>query len=156
MKRHYVLAPAVVAIVAYLSSLFMFSVSETGSMGWYSTLVKPSIAPPDWVFGVVWPVLYLLIALALLLYLDNPPGKLQRRDTLWLFGVNGFLNVIWGAVFFHSMGWVVFVAAALSLTAFMLAVLFWPFSRLASVFLWPYVVWTAFATLLTYSFWLLN
>lgn len=156
MKRHYFLAPAAVAFVAYLSSTFMFSVSETGTTGWYAALVKPSIAPPDWVFGVVWPVLYLLIALALLLYLDNPPGKPQRRDTLWLFGVNGVLNVIWGVVFFHSMGWAILVAASLSLTALMLAILFWPFSRLASVLLWPYVVWTAFATLLTYSFWLLN
>jgi len=153
MKRAYVFAPLLVILVAYLGSIFTFE-----GMSWYVTLVRPVIAPPNGIFAPMWTLLFILIVISLLLFIHHRPASIQFQDTLWLFALNGFLNVFWCVLFFqwHLMGWAIFDAGLLSLTALMLAILIWPFSKLASVLLWPYVLWTAFATLLTYSFWLMN
>ena len=68
---------------------------------WYPTLVKPPWTPPDWVFGPVWTVLYVLMAVAAWLV-----WRERARDAigsaLFLYYVQLALNVLWSALFFGS------------------------------------------------------
>ena len=63
---------------------------------WYEYLNKSKLTPPDWVFGVVWPILYVLIGLSM--YFNKP----QKDDIklITFFSLQMFFNLIWTTIFF--------------------------------------------------------
>ena len=63
---------------------------------WYSTLVKPSFNPPDWVFGPVWTILYILMAIAIW----NVWIKSKNINLVYLYFIHLFFNTTWSVVFF--------------------------------------------------------
>ena len=89
--------------------------------GWYRTLVRPSIAPPNWVFAPVWTTLYALMAIAAWRVWLAPPSHF-RTAGLVLFLVQLALNFAWSFLFFrqHALGpalvEVVFLWAAIGAT----------------------------------------
>jgi benzodiazapine receptor len=68
--------------------------------GWYATLSKPSFNPPNWIFGPVWSLLYILMGIALFQIWKQTPS-LYRSNALWLFFIQLFLNFIWSFLFFY-------------------------------------------------------
>src|SRR3989338_3979244 len=83
----------------------VFTISQVGT--WYSTLIQPSFAPPNWLFGPVWTTLYTLMGIALFLVWSAPNGKANhRRRALVTFWVQLILNAIWTPIFFglHAVG----------------------------------------------------
>jgi tryptophan-rich sensory protein len=130
--------------------------ATSGSVGtWYPTLAKPAFNPPGWVFGPVWSVLYLMIALA--------GWRAWRRGgvarpALLVYAVQLALNLSWSFVFFGArlIGPALVVIAAL-LAAFVVnAALFWRLDRPAGALLVPYAAWVAFAAVLNFALWRLN
>jgi translocator protein len=116
---------------------------------WFDALAKPSFMPPGWVFGVVWPVLYALlgIALALVLAARHTP---RRREALTLFFVQLALNFAWSPIFFgaHDIRLaklVIFVMAAVAAVA---AGRFFRIDKRAGLLLVPYLAWLIFAAVL--------
>lgn len=123
----------------------------------YRDLVRPSWAPPDWLFGPVWSVLYTLMGVAAWL-VWRARGFNGARKALLVFVVQLAANALWTWLFFvWRQGWLAF-AEILLLLALILATiaLFWRVSRLAAVFLFPYLLWVSFASALTLSTWRLN
>ncbi len=121
---------------------------------WYESLAKPAFNPPNWIFGPVWTVLYVLIAIA-----GWRVWRLRRTGgamTAWW--VQLALNFLWSPVFFTlqnvGMAFLIIVALLASIVAFI--VLARPQDRLASILFWPYAAWVAFATLLNGSILYLN
>ncbi len=147
-----------------VSIVVCFGVAALGSLltdpnidGWYAALRKPPWNPPNWVFGPVWSVLYLLMAVAAWLVW-------RRRDfarvslPLALFGVQLVLNGLWSVLFF---GWhrpdlalieIVFLWSAILAT--MLA--FRRVVPLATRLLVPYLLWVSFAAVLNFTIWRMN
>ena len=121
---------------------------------WYEALAKPPFNPPNWLFGPVWTLLYILIAVAgWRTWLDVPRG---RAMTLWW--VQLALNFAWSPVFFALQApW-----AALAVILLLLAAIlgFITISRerdaVAAWLFIPYAAWVAFATLLNASIVWLN
>jgi len=116
---------------------------------WFDALAKPSFMPPGWVFGVVWPVLYALlgIALALVLAARHTP---RRREALTLFFVQLALNFAWSPIFFgaHDIRLaklVIFVMAAVAAVA---AGRFFRIDKRAGLLLVPYLAWLILAAVL--------
>ena len=68
---------------------------------WFDVLLKPPFMPPGWAFGVVWPILYLLMGLALAMVLAEPPSP-RRKLALTLFFVQLALNFAWSPIFFAA------------------------------------------------------
>ena len=125
--------------------------------GWYRTLVRPAIAPPNWVFGPVWTLLYALMAFAAWrVWLAGPSQP--RAWGLVLFLVQLGLNFAWSWIFFrhHALGAalaeVVLLWAAIGATTFAFARV----SPLAAWLMTPYLAWVTFASLLNGAFWRLN
>ncbi len=116
---------------------------------WYATLDKPFFSPPNWLFGPVWTVLYLLMGLSLYLVWVARYKK-SKKSAFVVFGVQLALNVLWSVVFFglHApwAGVVIIVALLASIVATIR--IFWPINKTAAYLLFPYVVWVSFATLL--------
>jgi tryptophan-rich sensory protein len=123
----------------------------------YRELVRPGWAPPGWLFGPVWMVLYTAIGVAGWA-LWRAPGGRPRRVALTAFAVQLALNTLWTPVFFglESIGGalivIVLLAAAIALTIASA----WRVSWLAAALLLPYLAWVGFATALNAALWLLN
>jgi benzodiazapine receptor len=151
---HYVLIPAFYAGVALAGRAF----TAEGLTDWYPTLVKPSFTPPGSVIGIIWTLIYVLTALAFIIYVNRPRGNATVWPVAGLFIFNGVINALWSYIFFamHMVGLAVADAALIFLSAGVIMVLSWPRAKVASLLLLPYVLWTSFATCLTYAIYELN
>ncbi|VVB78087.1 TspO/MBR family protein [uncultured archaeon] len=134
----------IVFSVAFIGSTF----TDTGV--WYES-VKPSITPPNWVFPVVWTILFYFITIALYYTVTSSKGKYQVRIGL-LFGINFLLNILWSFFYFTSHNpFYAFVDIILLLLSIVSLILVgWKIDRRASIILIPYLLWVCFATLLNY------
>jgi translocator protein len=117
---------------------------------WYRTLDKPAWQPPGAVFGPVWTVLYALVTLAAGRVLGRTNG-VGRRAYVRAFTGNLVLNTAWTWIFFRARRPAPAAVEAVLLVASTadLARRSWVQDRLAGVALVPYVLWTAFAAVLT-------
>jgi benzodiazapine receptor len=122
------------------------------SSDWYVNLEKPSWQPPGAVFGPVWTVLYVLIAIAATLAYRDVGGP-RRRLVLGLFAANLALNLAWTWIFFQGHSPKAAGVEILFLLGTIVALirLVWPHNRAAALALAPYGAWTAFATALTWT-----
>jgi tryptophan-rich sensory protein len=125
--------------------------------GWYRTLVRPSISPPNWLFGPVWTLLYTMMAVAAW-QIEQSSASPLRTWGLVLFLVQLALNLAWSFLFFrcHAIGAalaeVVVLWAAIGTTALI-------FGRVAPSAAWlmaPYWAWVSFAAVLNAAYWRLN
>lgn len=121
---------------------------------WYDGLSKPFFNPPGWLFGPVWSLLYLMIAVAgWRTWNRNPAGLVMQ---VW-FGQLA-LNFIWMPVFFgmHAifLGLVIIVALLAAIVWYIR--LTWNWDRPGALLFIPYLAWVCFATLLNLSIWWLN
>jgi len=142
----FALAVAVAALIGVLG--------VTGTAAEYQNLDQPSWAPPSWLFGPVWTVLYAMIAVA---------GWLVWRRTGWnraltVYAVQLALNAIWTPIFFGfgryglALAEIVVLWVLIGVTV----VLFRPISRTAAWLLVPYWAWVTFATALNAAIWHAN
>jgi benzodiazapine receptor len=124
---------------------------------WYTTINKPSFTPPNWVFGPVWTVLYVLMGIAgWRVWCKARPDQL--RVPLALFAVQLALNLAWSVVFFgaHRIGGAVLVIVGLEAAILATMVAFRRIDGLAALLLVPYALWVVFAAVLNIAAWQLN
>ena len=143
--------------------LLSFAAAAVGALAsasageFYRDLVRPSWAPPGWLFGPVWSVLYALMGVAAWL-VWRARGFGGARNALLVFVAQLVANALWTWLFFvWRQGGAAF-AEILLLSALILAtiVLFWRVDRRAAALLVPYLLWVSFASALTLSIWQLN
>lgn len=124
---------------------------------WYAGLVKPSFNPPNWIFGPVWTLLYVLMAYAFYRVLRAPESAARSR-AIGLFLVQIVLNAAWSWAFFgfHSpLAGIAVIVPLLVLIALTIAA-FARVDGVASMLLYPYIAWVSFATVLNIAIWRLN
>ncbi|MEF2147428.1 TspO/MBR family protein [Luteimonas sp. FXH3W] len=123
----------------------------------YAQIVRPDWAPPGYLFGPVWTVLYALMGVAAWL-VWRVGGFRAAKTALLLFLVQLALNALWSWLFFgwHRGG--LAFADILVLWTLIAATLvaFWRIRPLAGALLIPYLLWVSFACALNYSVWQLN
>lgn len=137
-----------------IGSVFTFSAIPT----WYETLIKPELAPPNWIFGPVWTTLYVLMGVSAFLVWRKGIYRKGARVALGLFGVQLVLNALWSIVFFgmQNPAGAFFVLALLWVGIVATMIAFFKISRLATYLLVPYLLWVSFAGYLNYMIWVLN
>lgn len=123
--------------------------------GWYENLAKPSWTPPNAIFGPVWTILYVGIAVAGWLVWRRTE-RLVLPLVLWIAQL--FLNACWSLLFFGLHRPDIALADIVALLVFILgfAVTAWRHSPVASVLFIPYAVWVGFATALNFAIVKLN
>ena len=123
----------------------------------YAQLVRPAWAPPGWLFGPVWTVLYLAMGIAAWL-VWRVAGFRAVRPALTLFLVQLALNALWSWLFFGwHLGAPAFVEVLLLWALIVATVIaFWRLRPLAAWLLVPYLLWVSFAAVLNYAVWQLN
>jgi tryptophan-rich sensory protein len=142
--------------VSLLAGVVGSAVTVGAVQTWYPTLVQPSFAPPNWVFGPVWTALYILMGTGAFLVARS--GDTRAQSALVVFLVQLVFNLGWSLAFFGLqsplLGLVVIVPLVLLIGV--TAVGFGRIDWRAGALLVPYLAWTGFATVLNYQFWVLN
>ncbi|MBY0587741.1 tryptophan-rich sensory protein [bacterium] len=132
--------------------------ATSSSVGnWYPTLIKPSFNPPSYLFGIVWPILYFLMALAAWLCWREG-GFAVRAWPLGLFLAQLMVNALWSFLFFGLRSPSAGLLGILFLDVLVLATLlsFWSVRPVAGGLLVPYFAWILFATAVNAGIWYLN
>lgn len=147
-------------VVVFFVTFLAATIGSIGSMNapqFYRELVLPDWAPPSWLFGPVWTLLYVMMAIsAWLVWRSN--RFVQTGRALQMYGVQLVLNALWSWLFF---AWYQGAAAFAEIVLLWLSivitmVLFYRHSQLAAVLMLPYVLWVSFASVLNWSIWQLN
>lgn len=123
---------------------------------WYAALAKPGFALPDWGFPVGWVLVYALMGVALAVII-NARGS-QRAVALVLFGAQLAIGLAWAPLFFgaHRIDGALGVAALALVAALATCWLFGRIRKVAAGMMLPYLLWIAYAGLLTWSVGQLN
>jgi translocator protein len=141
--------------------LLCFSAAGVGGLvttpnipNWYANLAKPSWTPPGWIFGPVWSVLYLSMAVAAWLVWRRGDSAVPMT----LFGIQLVFNAAWSWLFFglHSPGAALVDIVLLWMAIVGTTIVFWRRSRLAGMLFVPYLAWVSFAAMLNFAIWWLN
>ena len=124
---------------------------------WYAGLHKPSFNPPNYLFGPVWSLLYLLMGISLYLIWKEPASSAKTKSII-IFFIQFALNFCWSFIFFkfHQTG-IAFAEIILMWIFILLTII--SFSKLSKTAAWllvPYIAWVSFASLLNCSIWQLN
>jgi tryptophan-rich sensory protein len=144
-----------------LFPVFILTCAAAGAAGvffrpgvWYRNLDKPDWTPPNWMFPVIWAVLYVLIAFAATRISEIPDNDLA----LGLWGLQITINTLWSGVFFglRRMLAGVVVIAALWVTVMATTVAFLGHDMTAALMMVPYLIWGTYALALNTSVWLRN
>ncbi|HXV93865.1 MAG TPA: TspO/MBR family protein [Pseudonocardia sp.] len=143
---------AAVAVVAVVGGLASASAAEQ-----YGALEQPSWAPPPWLFGPVWTVLYATVAVAGWLVWRRS-GWAGARTAFAVYGAQLVLNMLWSPLFFGAgLYWIAFAEIVLLwISVVATIVLFRRHSRPAAALLVPYLAWVTFAAALNGSIAVLN
>jgi tryptophan-rich sensory protein len=133
------------------------SVVATSVDTWYAALAKPPFTPPDRVFGPVWSVLYVLMAIAAW-RVWRAADRDTRRGPLTLFALQLALTLGWTVVFFglQKIGAALATIVVLDVGVVVTTLAFRSIDRWAGLLMVPYLAWVAFATVLNIAIWRLN
>ena len=139
-------AVAVCLLVGALSGFATQSSVDT----WYSTLVKPSFNPPNWIFAPVWTVLYILMGVAAGMVWGYGYYHKWVKTALYIFGFQLLLNASWSIVFFGlQLPLPALVVLLLLLILIVITIRrFYIISRTAAYLMVPYLLWVLFAGVL--------
>jgi translocator protein len=146
------LRPVLVAgLATSLVAALGATVSQIGP--WYHALNKPDWTPPDFAFGLIWTLVFSLVALSGILAWRAARGDRSRESIIGVFALNGVLNILWSLFFFRlqrpDWGMIEVVFLWISIVA-MIGVA-GRASRRAGWLLLPYLLWVSVAALLNYE-----
>lgn len=141
-------------LVGILGTPFTISAIPT----WYAALNKPFFSPPNWIFGPVWTVLYLLMGVSVFMIWSKGLGKKGVKKALSYFLIQLLLNFIWSILFFglHSPVLALIDIILLWVTILFTIIHFAKILKPAAYLLIPYIFWVSFAALLNLSIVILN
>ncbi|HEX8840357.1 MAG TPA: TspO/MBR family protein [Sphingomicrobium sp.] len=150
---------AIVAVIAIelLGGLSGWLSNSGYGNPWFAALLKPSFMPPGWAFGVIWPILYALMGIALAIIIAEPASP-RRQAALTLFFIQLLLNFAWSPIFFagHDIRLAKVIIFAMTAVAAAAAGQFLRLRKSAGLLLIPYLAWLIFATMLNVTIDTLN
>lgn len=131
--------------------------TSSGINNWFMELNKPFFNPPNFLFGPVWTILYLLMGISFFLVLQSPI-KVLKRKAIIIFFVQLTLNFFWSFIFFKfQLIGLAFIEIILLWTAILTMIIEFNKINVAAARLQiPYLLWVSFATILNGAIWWLN
>jgi len=158
-KQKQVLKLVVALILCFgASGAGAFFTTQDSITNWYGQLRKPFFTPPDWIFGPVWTILYLLMAISFFIVWSKGINYPKVKQAVVWFLIQLALNAVWTPLFF---GFHLILISFIEIILLWLAILvtFYAFKRISlyAAVLWiPYIAWVGFAVILNGSIWYLN
>jgi len=149
----------IISVTICLVIGFMASIATQSSVNtWYETLEKPFFTPPNYLFGPVWTVLYILMGVSAGIVWSRGLHHVWVKTALYHFVFQLMFNALWSLVFFSVQE--IFFALITIITLFILILLtfkwFKVVNKTAAYLLIPYALWVLFAMALNFEIWRLN
>jgi translocator protein len=141
---------AVGALSGYLTS--------SSINGWYATLNKPSFNPPNYLFGPVWTILYIMMGIACFLVWNSKSVSENKNKAYLFYWVQLFLNFMWSISFFYFQNPALALVVIVLMLITIAGTIFWfrKFSLVSAWLLVLYICWVTFATALNFELLRLN
>jgi len=138
-------------VLTFLVAALGSSVTTGAIKGWYTTIQKAPFNPPNWIFGPVWTILFILMAISLYLVW-------QKTKFPMIFALQLFLNFFWSYSFFylHKPLLAYIDILALIFVLILTIIQFKAINKLAAILLYPYLAWVSFASILNLYVVILN
>ena len=142
-------------IITFSASLIGGLATVTFKEPWYSLLNKPIFNPPDWVFGPVWTILYLLMTISIWMYWHS---KNKEMNTIYIYFIHIVFNTTWSVVFFglHQILLALIVLLILIILIIILILKFKRVNKVSSYLMIPYLLWSCYALFLNFNLYILN
>ncbi|MGL5415306.1 MAG: TspO/MBR family protein [Clostridium sp.] len=150
--------PLIIAIlIPFLGSGLVSFFSGMGK-GLYLSIEKPPLSPPGWIFGIVWPILYLLMGVASYRIYMKEEIIRKGSNSIFIYGVQLILNFLWPLLFFGLRLYGVAFLELIVLFIFIVItfIKFYKVDKTAAFLMLPYLLWTIFAGYLNFGVWFLN
>ena len=143
--------PKINIIIFVLITLVVGSLasSSTGTDPWYQSLTKSELNPPGYVFGIVWPILYLLMGIT----------AWRTFETIKnLFYIQLFFNAIWSIIFFgfHQIFIALIDLGIILIFIIWLMRIYYHVNRISFLLMIPYLLWSSYALMLNGAIFYLN
>ena len=126
------------------------------NMNLYETIKQPALAPPSWLFPVVWNILFILMGISC--YLIEETESADKTNATLAFWFQLFLNFIWSPVFFNlrNFGLAFIILIAMWFAILYMIISFYRINKTAALLQIPYLLWVTFAGYLNLQIYLLN
>lgn len=150
----YAISIGIALLVGGLSALV-----TGGSMGIYEEIITPPLAPPSWLFPVVWTILFILMGIsAAMIYNDRKAPIPKKKSALYTYALSLIVNFFWSIIFFNLRAFLfAFLWLILLLYLIISTILkYYQIRPLAAYLQIPYAIWVTFAGYLTLAIWILN
>lgn len=151
--------PYVISIAFSLGVGALSALATMGNMDLYSEIARPPLAPPSFLFPVVWTVLYILMGISAAMIFEERKAQEEKvTRALAVYGINLFLNFFWSIIFFNFRAFLfAFIwLVALWITIVIMIIKFFRIKPLAAYLQIPYLIWVTFAGYLNLAIFILN
>lgn len=151
--------PYVISVAFALGIGSLSALITAGSMDLYSEIVQPPLAPPGFLFPIVWTILYILMGISAAMIWQERGTNRQKVDTaLSVYALNLFLNFFWSIIFFNMRAFLFAFIWLIALWAVILTMIikFTKIKPVAGYLQIPYLLWVTFAGYLNLAIYILN
>lgn len=149
---------AICILICQATGIVSGLLTNTQNNIWFNTIIKPSWNPPGYLFGPVWTILYLMMAISLWIIWKSNAQETEKFNACLIFAMQLFLNFWWTILFFKFQSplcafvEILFMICLIVITIYKFSAI----SKKAAWLLVPYISWVCFATILNYKLWVLN
>ena len=126
---------------------------------WYAALNKPFFNPPNWIFGPVWTILYILTGIAMGIIANAKTKDNKTKKNCYLLFISQLaLNSLWSILFFGLKTPLLALLEIMVLLSIIIltTISFYKIKKEAAYLMYPYIAWVSFASILNLSIVLLN
>ena len=142
-------------VLAFGASAWGGLVTSLYKEPWYSTIIKPTFNPPDWIFAPVWITLYIAMSVAIWLIWINPK---RSEKVIYIYFVHLLINGSWSLFFFglHLILVSLIIIAVIIILVLWLMKLYYPINKVSAYLMFPYLMWLSYAFILNFYIFILN
>lgn len=148
----------VLSILIPLGVGFLSSYITMYAMRDYQSLIKPLYAPKSYIFGIIWPILYILMGIASYRVFNSKGNEKKIKNALLFYIAQLFLNFIWPIIYFSLKMRFAALIEIIILFIFIIitTIKFLKLDKIAGYLMMPYLIWVMYAIILNYYTWILN
>lgn len=145
-----------ISLAISLGTGLLSGLISMSGMDSFETVVQPPLAPPAFLFPIVWTILYILMGISSYIVWESDSENKQKA--LAVYGLQLAVNFFWSIIFFNYQAYL-FALIWIILLWVLIIIMIYEFSKvskLSAILQIPYLLWVTFATYLTFGIFLLN
>ncbi|MGI6502024.1 MAG: TspO/MBR family protein [Anaerostipes sp.] len=137
----------IISLAISLGAGVISALLTSNSMEIYEKLYQPPLAPPGWLFPIVWMILFILMGVSAYFVYESNKEKEEKDSALLLYGIQLVVNVVWSILFFRFHGYFFAFLWLLLLWYLIYHTLkrFYDIEPIAGWLMVPYLMWVTFA-----------